>query len=60
MGVISIVIGIINQLITGGAPPCNSLQTGKTIEFDALLFSNVFFFHSELVVNTKGRWHETT
>ena len=22
MGVISIVIGIINQLITGGAPPC--------------------------------------
>ena len=23
MGVISIVIGIINQLITGGAPPCN-------------------------------------
>ena len=24
MGVISIVIGIINQLTTGGAPPCNN------------------------------------
>ena len=23
MGVISIVVGIINQLITGGAPPCS-------------------------------------
>ena len=35
MGVISIVIGIINQLITGGAPPC-----GEYLRNDRMKISN--------------------
>ena len=46
MGVISIAIGIINQLIIGGAPPCN--QVCPCCSFP------MFFFSLDIFPSTRG------